>query len=94
MYVPLGGYATEADFSQETLQLIYVGKGTEKDYKGLEVSGRAVLIDIDQMNEWWINFPAYEAAIHGAAAVICCNTGGFGQTGDETLVSEDICGSC
>lgn len=54
--VPLGGYATEADFSQETLQLIYVGKGTEKDYKGLEVSGRAVLIDIDQMNEWWINF--------------------------------------
>ena len=92
--VPLGGYATEADFSQETLQLIYVGKGTEKDYKGLEVSGRAVLIDIDQMNEWWINFPAYEAAIHGAAAVICCNTGGFGQTGDETLVSEDICGPC
>lgn len=32
--VPLGGYATEADFSQETLQLIYAGKGTEKDYEG------------------------------------------------------------
>lgn len=92
--VPLGGYATEADFSKESLLLVYAGKGTEKDYKGLEVSGRAVLIDIDQMNEWWINFPAYEAAIHGAAAVICCNTGGFGQTGDETLVSEDVCGPC
>ncbi len=92
--VALGGYATKADFSQKELQLVYAGKGTEKDFQGMDISGKVVLIDIDQMNEWWINFPAYEASIHGAAAVICCNTGGFGQTGDETLVSEDVCGPC
>lgn len=92
--VPLGGYATKADFSQKTFPLVYAGKGTEKDFQGMDVSGKVVLIDIDQMNEWWINFPAYEASSHGAAAVICCNVGGFGQTGDETLVSEDVCGPC
>lgn len=90
----LGGYATEADFSQKTFQLVYAGKGTEKDLQGTDISGKIALIDIDQMNEWWINFPAYEASIHGAAAVLCCNVGGFGQTGDETLVSEDVCGPC
>lgn len=90
----LGGYATKADFSQKEFQLVYAGRGTEKDFQEIDVFGKVVLIDIDQMNEWWINFPAYEASIHGAAAVICCNVGGFGQTGDETLVSEDVCGPC
>lgn len=90
---PLGGYATESHFDQKQMKIRYVGKGTEAEYETSDsAAGCAVLIDIDQMNDWWINFPAYEAFLHGAIAVICCNTGGFGQEGDETLVSEDICG--
>lgn len=89
---PLGGYATSSHFDKETLELLYVGRGTEADYQGVDATGRIVLVDIDQMNEWWINFPAYEAYLHGAAALICVNVGGFGQDDDDTLVSEDICG--
>ena len=31
-------------------------------------------------------------SLSGAAGVICINVGGFGQEGDNVLVSEDICG--
>lgn len=90
----LGGYATRADFQKESFKLIYAGRGTEQDLAGLDVAGKIVLIDIDQMNDWWINFPAYEVSLNHAAALICCNNEGFGQIGEDTLVSEDICGPC
>ena len=58
----------------------------------MDVNGKLVLIDINQAEDWWINFPTYEAGLRGAAGVICVNVGGFGQVGDNVLVSEDICG--
>lgn len=89
---PLGGYACNAQYSGESFSMVYAGKGTEADYEKINPAGKLVLIEINQAEDWWINFPAYEAKERGAAGVICMNTGGFGQEGDNVLVSEDLCG--
>lgn len=88
----LGGYACDAVYKDESVTMIFAGKGTEWDYEDIDPKGKLVLIEIDQAEEWWINFPAYEAKYRGAVGVICMNTGGFGQEGDNVLVSEDLCG--
>lgn len=88
----LGGFACNAQFSDERFRLIFAGRGTEADYEGIDVKGKLVLIEINQAEDWWINFPAFEAKLRGAAGVVCINTGGFGQEGENVLVSEDICG--
>ena len=90
--VVLGGYAANAEFTDEKMSMIYAGKCTEADLQDIDVKGMLLLIDIDQANDWWINFPVHEARINGAAGVICINVGGFGQEGDNVLVTQDICG--
>ena len=90
--VILGGYACNADCSDAEFIMVYGGRGAEADLKAMDVNGKLVLIDINQAEDWWINFPTYEAGLRGAAGVICVNVGGFGQVGDNVLVSEDICG--
>lgn len=39
--------------------LVYVGRGGAQDYAGRDVRGCLVLVDINQRDEWWINFPVY-----------------------------------
>lgn len=88
----LGGHACVMQCRNQKFPLIWAGKGTTADYEGIDPLGKLVLIEINQADDWWINFPAYEAKARGAAGVICMNTGGFGQEGNNVLVSEDICG--
>ncbi len=88
----LGGHACAMRCRDQEFPLIWAGKGTAADYEHIDPLGKLLLIEIDQANDWWINFPAYEAKIRGAAGVICVNAGGFGQEGGNVLVSEDICG--
>ncbi|WP_269477922.1 M20/M25/M40 family metallo-hydrolase [Hominibacterium faecale] len=90
--VSMGGYACHAVFEKKKVSMIFAGKGTEQDYEQVDPKGKLVLIEINQADDWWINFPAYEAKLRGALGVICINTGGFGQEGDNVLVSEDLCG--
>ena len=40
-----------------TAEVVYAGKGTMWDYEDLDVTGKIVLIDIDQRNDWWITYP-------------------------------------
>lgn len=44
---------------------MYVNKGTRQDYEGLDVTGKIVLLDIDQRNDWWITYPMLEAMAPG-----------------------------
>ena len=59
-----------------TAELVYAGKGTMWDYQELDVTGKIVLIDIDQRADWWITYPMLEAEHQGAAAVLAANVGG------------------
>ena len=89
----LGAYQTDfhtggfRDFS-----LVYLGKGTAADYRKVDVTGKLVLIDINQRDEWWINFPVYQAWLKGAAALIAVQEQGYGEVNDEALNAQDIAG--
>ena len=90
---PVYTYATaETDEDGITAELIYLNKGTDNDYEGIDANGKIVLIDIDQRNDWWITYPMLEAKVHGAAAVVAANVGGYSQIAEDALNSQDICG--
>ncbi|MDO4825761.1 MAG: hypothetical protein Q4A80_06690, partial [Bacillota bacterium] len=58
-----------------TAEVVYVNKGTRQDYEGLDVTGKIVLLDIDQRNDWWITYPMLEAMHQGAVGVLAANVG-------------------
>lgn len=64
---------------EESFDLVFLGKGTARDYEGKDVRGKLVVVEINQRNEWWINFPVYQACEKGAKALIAVQTGGYGQ---------------
>lgn len=89
----LGGYQTNfVTDGAETFTVIDGGQGTEADLAGLDVTGKLVLVDINQRADWWINYPAYEAHLAGAAAVIAVQDGGYAEVSGDALNAQDICG--
>ncbi|MDR1292672.1 MAG: M28 family peptidase [Clostridiales Family XIII bacterium] len=85
----LGGYQTNIVADNERLPLVYLD-GTAAGYEGVDVAGKLVLMDIDQEGEWWINYPAYQAHIKGARAIVACS--GMEEGIDARIGSQDICG--
>ena len=75
-----------------TAELLYLGKGTKQDYRGRKVEGAIVLIDIDLLNDWWLNAPTLEAELHGASAIINSCSGGYGQGNDDALIVHNFAG--
>ena len=49
-----------------------------------------LLLDIDQENDWWINYPAYQAKLKGAKAVLAMRE--FEEPGDDRIGVQDVCG--
>lgn len=91
--IQLGAYQTRfVTDGREAFSLVYAGRGTRSDYEGLDVTGKLVLVDINQRDEWWINYPVYQAHLHGAAAVIAAQAGGYGEIDQTALNAQDISG--
>lgn len=91
--IQLGAYQTDfVTKGAETFQVVYVGKGGEKDYADKDVTGKIVLAEINQRDEWWINFPVYQAHEKGAKALIAVQIGGYGQVDEKALNAQDIAG--
>lgn len=89
----LGAYQTEFHTDGfEEFDLVYLGKGTAASYAGRDVKGKLVLIDINQRDEWWINFPVYQAHLKGAAALIAVQEQGYGEIHEAALNAQDIAG--
>lgn len=59
--------------------LVDVGRGTAKDYLGVDVRGKLAFMryDIDRLP--WIGTMAYEAELHGASALVFYYLNGYGQ---------------
>ena len=89
----LGAYQTTfvTDGPKE-FSMMYLGKGTETDYQGKDVRDKLVLVEINQRDEWWINYPVYQAHLKGAAAVIAVQCGGYGEVDAKALNAQDIAG--
>ena len=91
--IQLGAYQTDFKTNGfERFDLIYLKKGTAKDYENIDVKGKLVLIEINQREEWWINYPVYQAHLKGAAAVIAVQCGGYGEVDAKALNAQDIAG--
>ncbi|WP_342511915.1 M28 family peptidase [Sporosarcina sp. FSL K6-1522] len=89
----LGGYQTNFDTKGvKEFEVVYGGKGTKNDLATLDVKDKLVLIDINQDEEWWVNYPTYQAHVKGAAAVIVVQEGGFSEVDPTALNAQDICG--
>lgn len=89
----LGAYQT--DFmtdGAEAFELVHAGRGTAGDYENLDVEGKVVLVDINQRDEWWINFPVYQAKLRGAKALIAVQDGGYAEIDASALNAQDIAG--
>lgn len=90
----LGGYQTQfVTNGPQEFELVYANKGTAADLEDLDVEGKLVLIDINQSDEWWINYPAYQAYLKGAAAIIAAQDGGYSEISPDALNAQDICGT-
>ena len=61
------------------LEIVYVVKELQMILAELDIEGKLVLIDINQREEWWINYPAYQAHLKGAAAVIAVQEAGYAR---------------
>ena len=91
--IQLGAYQTTfVTEGPKEFSLMYLGKGTAADYEGKDVTGKLVLVDINQRDEWWINYPVYQAHLKGAAALIAVQSGGYGEIDDGALNAQDIAG--
>ena len=88
--IDLGGYQTTLEADNEEVELVDVNRGTEDDYKDLDVNGKLVLLDVNQEEDWWINYPAYQAKVKGAKAVIAMRE--FVEEGEDRIGVQDICG--
>ncbi|MFQ9702576.1 MAG: M28 family peptidase [Enterocloster clostridioformis] len=89
----MGAYQTDFHTGGfREFSLVYLGKGTAADYSQADVAGKLVLIDINQRDEWWINFPVYQARLKGAAALIAVQEQGYGEISDTALNAQDIAG--
>ncbi len=88
--INLAAYQTTIVAENEKIELIYAGEGTEEDYEGLDAKGKLVLIDVDQNENWWINYPAYQAKAKGARAVIAMSI--YPEDGPDRVGVQDICG--
>lgn len=71
---------------------MYAGRGTAADLEPLDVTGKLVLVDINQSEDWWINYPAYQAHLKGAAAVLAMQDGGYAEISPDALNAQDVCG--
>ena len=90
--IEMASYATQYVCKDEEAALIYAGRGTQDDYRGIDAEGKLVLIDINQQEDWWISWPACQASLKGAKAVIAINDGGYFQYSGDTLGVLDIRG--
>lgn len=77
-------YATNGtDKDGITAEIVDVGGGTAADYDGKDVKDKIALAGVDQWNVAWIDQYMNEAALHGAAAVVTYDTGGYATYSDD-----------
>ena len=91
--IELGGYQANFDTDgPKQFTIVDANEGTKADLEDLDVDGKLLLIDINQRENWWINYPAYEAYLHNAAGVIAAQDGGYAEVSEDALNAQDICG--
>ena len=90
--VDLGGYQTTIQADNQEVEIVYVNRGTEADYEGLDVTGKLVLFEVNQEGDWWINYPAYQAKAKGALCAIAMREFENKDEDGTRIGVQDVCG--
>ena len=90
--IDLGGYQTTLQADNQEVELVYVNRGTEADYEGLDVTGKLVLFEVNQEEDWWINYPAYQAKVKGALAAVAMREFAEKDEDGTRIGVQDVCG--
>lgn len=88
--IDLGAYQMTFHAEDEECELVYVDRGIEDNYRDIDVTGKLVLFDINQREDWWINYPSYQAKVKGAKAAIAMHE--LAQEADDRIGIQDYCG--
>lgn len=89
--MPASYAASGTDAAGITAELVDLGTGTAAEYEGKDVTGKIVLAGVDQWNVAWIDQYLNEAALHGAAAIVTYDVGGYATYSDDMINMQDIC---
>ena len=89
--MPASYAASGTDTEGITAELVDLGTGTAAEYEGVDVTGKIVLAGVDQWNTAWIDQYLNEAALHGAAAIVTYDVGGYATYSDDMINMQDIC---
>lgn len=74
--IQLGAYQTNfVTDGPECYSVVYAGRGTLQDYEGMDVTGKLVLVDINQRDEWWIQLSGLSGAFKRRGSCHCCTDG-------------------
>lgn len=85
-------YASDGtDADGITAEIVDVGTGTAAEYAEVDVEGKIALVGVDQWNEAWIDQYLNEAGLHGAAALVTYDVGGYATLNDDLINMHDIC---
>lgn len=88
--IDLGSYQTTLQAKDEEVEVVDVKRGTIDDYKDKDVKGKLVLLDVNTEEDWWTNYPAYQAKVKGAKAILAMRE--FKEPGADRIGVQDICG--
>ena len=82
----------------ENLEVVDLGKGTKAEYDNYykatgekDMTGKVVLVALDQWNTYWVSLPYMEAANQKAAAIITYQYGGYASLNDDAINVQDLC---
>ncbi len=89
--MPASYAANGTDAEGITAELVDLGTGTAAEYEGVDVTGKIVLAGVDQWNVAWIDQYLNEADLHGAAAIVTYDVGGYATYSDDMINMQDIC---
>lgn len=90
--IEMAMFQTTCQTENEEVEIVYLNEGTAADYENTDVTGKIVLLDINQLDNWWINWPAYQARVKGARAIIAVNNDGYCTYSEDTVGVQDFCG--
>lgn len=89
--MPAAYQCTGTDADGITAEIVNCGDGTEGAYEGKDVTGKIVLVKVDQANVAWIDSYVRMAYEKGAAAVVSYAKSGYGELNKDTVNVQDIC---
>ncbi|MDO4544855.1 MAG: M28 family peptidase [Bacillota bacterium] len=89
--MPASYQCSGTDADGITAEIVNCGQGLEANYEGKDVTGKIVLVRVDQSNIAWIDSYIRMAHEKGAAAVVSYSTSGYGELNKDTINVQDVC---